>query len=334
MREVDARMPFWVNPTRPLPIRLWDSDIAALEPCDNKSRSATAGGVCVLYAIGMASPKESKEVVTSISHRSVSEKVSEALRDMILSGRLKPGEKITHDELARRLDVSTMPVREALLRLSYEGLIDAQRNRSFRVAEMTRQDLADVYWMYSLILGELTARAAERADAQLIHDLREIHAQWARLGNEGDPVELQALNVQFHDLINDAAAAPKLLIMLRNNSRFIPEHMFAALVPGWSSASIRNHEAILEALERRDPEGARRAVEEHVKEAGVMLANSFDHDEGVYWSQPVPKDGDVKPVTTLEPDPQTQRAGLENRRPRRRSNRTQGPPTPVSTGSP
>jgi hypothetical protein len=122
--------------------------------------------------------------------------------------------------------------------------------------------------------------------------------------------------------------------MLRNNSRFIPEHMFASLVPGWSSASIRNHEAILDALERRDPEGARRAVEEHVKEAGVMLANLFDHDEAVYWSQPVPKAADLKPVTTLEPDAQTQRAGLENRRPKRRSKRTQGPPTPLSTGSP
>jgi DNA-binding GntR family transcriptional regulator len=282
----------------------------------------------------MASSKESKEVVTSISHSSVSEKVSEALRDMILSGRLKPGEKVTHDELARRLDVSTMPVREALLRLSYEGLIDAQRNRSFRVAEMTRQDLADVYWMYSLILGELTARAAERADAQLIHDLREIHAQWARLGNEGDPVELQALNVQFHDLINDAAAAPKLLIMLRNNSRFIPEHMFAGLVPGWSSASIRNHEAILDALERRDPVRARRAAEEHVKEAGAMLANSFDHNDAVYWSEAVPNAAESKPVTSLEPDTQTHRAEPANRRPQRRARRTQGPPAPLPTVSP
>jgi DNA-binding GntR family transcriptional regulator len=274
----------------------------------------------------------SNEVVTSISRQSVSEKVAEALRDMILSGRLKPGDKITHDELARRLDVSTMPVREALLRLSYEGLIDAQRNRSFRVAQMTRQDLADVYWMHSLIVGELAARAAERADAKLIHDLREIHARWALLGNEGDPAELQALNENFHDLINRAADAPKLLIMFRNNLRFIPEHYFAALVPGWSSASIRNHEAILDAMERRDPVRARRAAEEHVKEAGAMLATAFD-DAG-YWSESVRNDADLKPVTSLEPDTQTQRAGPENRRPQRRSRRTQGPPTPPPTVSP
>jgi DNA-binding GntR family transcriptional regulator len=276
----------------------------------------------------------SKEVVTSISRLSMADRVSEALRAMILSGQLKPGERITHEDLAKRLDVSTMPVREALLRLSFEGLIDSHRNRSFRVAEMTRQDLADVYWMHSLILGELTARAAERADPQLIRDLREVHAQWARLGNEGDPAELQALNVEFHDLINSAAAAPKLLIMLRNNSRFIPEHMFAALVPGWSSASIRNHEAILDALERRDPVRARRVVEEHVKEAGAMLASSFDHDDAVYWSEAVPNAADSKPVTSLEPDTQTHRAGPANRRPQRRSKRTQGPPAPLPTVSP
>jgi DNA-binding GntR family transcriptional regulator len=293
---------------------------------DNKItiRSETSA----LYTIGMGS---SNEVVTSISHSSMSEKVSEALRDMILSGRLKPGDKITHDEMARRLDVSTMPVREALLRLSYEGLIDAQRNRSFRVAQMTRQDLDDVYWMHSLLLGELTARATERADAQLIQDLREIHAQWARLGNEGDPAELQALNEKFHDLINRVAGAPKLLIMLRNNSRFIPEHHFAGMVPGWSSVSIRNHEAILDAMERRDPVRARSAAEEHVKEAGAMLVSSFD-DAG-YWSEPS-NDANLRPVTSLEPEAQVQRAAAANRRPQRRSKRTQGPPAPHPTVSP
>jgi len=267
-----------------------------------------------------------------LGRKKLGEETTRYLRDALLSGQYATGERMAVHQLADSLGVSTMPVREALLRLSYEGLIDNQRNRSFRVAEMTRQDLADVYWMYSLILGELTARAAERADTQLIHDLREIHAQWARLGNEGDPVELQALNVQFHDLINDAAAAPKLLIMLRNNSRFIPEHMFAALVPGWSSASIRNHEAILDSLERRDPEGARRAVEEHVKEAGAMLTSLFD-DAG-YWSEPAPNAADLRPVTSLEPDAQSQRAGPENRRPHRRSRRTQGPPMPPPTVSP
>jgi DNA-binding GntR family transcriptional regulator len=308
--------------------------MAATRPSDNKV--TIRSGASAIYTIGMGS---SNEVVTSISHRSMSEQVSEALRDMILSGQLKPGDKITHDDLARRLDVSTMPVREALLRLSYEGLIDAQRNRSFRVAQMTRQDLDDVYWMHSLIIGELTARAAERADAQLIQDLREIHAQWARLGNEGDPAELQALNENFHDLINGSAAAPKLMLMLRNNSRFIPEHHFAGVVPGWSSVSIRNHEAILDAMERRDPVHARRAAEEHVKEAGAMLVSSLD-DAG-YWSEPVSNDADLRPVTSLEPDtqtqqagPQTQQAGAENRRPQRRSRRTQGPPTPPPTVSP
>ena len=296
-------------------------------PVDNKI--TIRSGASTLYTIGMGS---SNEVVTSISHRSMAEQVAEALRKMILSGQLKPGDKITHDELARRMDVSTMPVREALLRLSYEGLIDTQRNRSFRVAQMTRQDLSDVYWMHSLIIGELTARAAERADAQLIHDLREIHAQWARLGNEGDPAELQALNENFHDLINRAAAAPKILIMLRNNSRFIPEHYFAALVPGWSSASIRNHEEILDAMERLDPVRARRAAEEHVKEAGAMLASLFD-DAG-YWSEPVLNAADLRPVSSLEPDAQSQRAGPENRRPHRRSTRTQGPPMPPPTVSP
>src|ERR1700737_3075960 len=114
----------------------------------------------------------------AVLRRSMADQVSEALRDMILTGQLKPGERITHEELATRLGVSTMPVREALLRLSYEGFIGARPNRSFRVARMTAKDLEDIYWMHSRIAGELTARACEHADHRLIDELRNVHAQW------------------------------------------------------------------------------------------------------------------------------------------------------------
>ena len=63
----------------------------------------------------------------------MAEQVADLVRNMILVGDLRPGQRVTHDELAARLNVSTMPVREALLRLSYEGLIVGKANRSFHV---------------------------------------------------------------------------------------------------------------------------------------------------------------------------------------------------------
>ncbi|MEI7548107.1 MAG: GntR family transcriptional regulator, partial [Actinomycetota bacterium] len=145
-----------------------------------------------------------------MTRRSLTQQATDALRDMILSGTLPPGERVTHDELAKRLGVSTMPVRESLLRLSYEGFIEASPNRSFRVAQMTRDDLHDVYWMHGLLQGELTARACERATPELVAELRDVMSQCSAIA-PGAVTELERLNHRFHSLINIAAASPRLI---------------------------------------------------------------------------------------------------------------------------
>jgi DNA-binding GntR family transcriptional regulator len=218
-----------------------------------------------------------------VSRSSLAEQVANALRNMILTGELRPGARNTQEELAERLQVSTMPVREALLRLTYEGFVDTQPNRSFRVAPMSRQDLYDIYWMNSVVIGELTARATERADSRLIDQLRENHAQRLGLGVEGIGPEIEMLNTEFHRLINHAAASPKLSLVLRNMLRFVPEHFFE-LAPSWYASSICSHEEILEAIGRGDASAAREAAERHVREAGAMLADFFN-DQG-FWTVP------------------------------------------------
>jgi DNA-binding GntR family transcriptional regulator len=215
----------------------------------------------------------------------MAEQVTDLVRNMILVGELRPGQRVTHDDLAARLNVSTMPVREALLRLSYEGLIVGRANRSFHVAEATRDDVADIYWMHGVLAGEITARAAKRADDDLVTALREIQQAWgdADASAGGHAERLDDLNGQFHRHINRAAASPKLLVMLRNTLRLIPEH-FYALLPAWSTASLRSHQEIIDAIAARDGDAARAAAERHVHEAGELLIEHFD-DLG-FWNLP------------------------------------------------
>jgi len=87
----------------------------------------------------------------------MSDEVADVLQQMIIDNRLAAGQKITQDELAKMLNVSTMPVREALLKLAAIGLVDAAPNRSFRVVNSTKEDARDS------LLGSLDAGG--RADA-------------------------------------------------------------------------------------------------------------------------------------------------------------------------
>lgn len=220
----------------------------------------------------------------------MTEQVTESLRAMILMGELLPGARITQDELATELRVSTMPVREALLALAHEGFVDVRKGRSFQVAVTTRSDIADVYWLHAIVSGELTARAAERIDEAGLDDLSSAHEDWIKAGEAGDTTYLESANFAFHRVLNKAARSPRLLMVLRQTLRMIPEH-FYSLIPDWYANSTHGHSAILEAVRSRDAALARREAMTHVEDAGNMLLGYFD-DQG-YWMQP-PMRNDVR----------------------------------------
>lgn len=218
-----------------------------------------------------------------LKRRTLALEVADNLRDMILTGELAPGSRATQDELARLLGVSTMPVREALLRLAAEGFVEATPNRSFTVTRTSREDVRDIYWVHSMLAGELTMRACQRVDDRLVRTLEDLAAQCAAALRAGDTNELGAANWEFHRTINRAADAPKLLIFLRSSLRFIPRSFYFHL-PSWGLASEADHLAIVEAFRRREPEAARAAAKKHVRDAGEVLIQTFSTNG--YWARP------------------------------------------------
>lgn len=206
-----------------------------------------------------------------------------ALRRMILVGELAPGSRATQDELAQRLGVSTMPVRKALLRLAAEGLIEISPRRSFRVVQTTPDDIRDVYWIQARIAGQLAHRAAEVVDGDGLAELAKAHDTFSEACATGRPADLEAANWRFHRVVNRAAASPKLLLTLRAALRFIPDD-FYCLVPDWAPVSERGHRRILDALAAKDPDEARAAAEDHVREAADLLLSSFSAQG--FWLAP------------------------------------------------
>ena len=156
-----------------------------------------------------------------LEHRTMAEEVANELRRQVLSGELAYGQKLAQDKVATTLGVSTMPVREALLRLAAEGLVVAERNRSFVVARNTPADVRDAYWIYGQLIAELAGRACRKAGPAALPELVALREPFVAFA--GDAAKRFDANWQFHSIVNAAAGSPRLLLILRSILRTLPD---------------------------------------------------------------------------------------------------------------
>ena len=211
------------------------------------------------------------------SHPSLKESAADYLREQILTGRLTPGTKIDQDEISDALGISRLPVREALIELANEGLVDAVPRRGAYVASLERADIVDHYRIFGLVAGLAASRAATSlADADLV-ELRAVHESFVAAT---DADAQASWNHEFHKRINRAGGSRRLVSVLALLSRSLPMRYFE-FVPGWAEASARHHERILTALEQRDAHEAQRIMEHHVTESGELAVGILQ--EMGYW---------------------------------------------------
>lgn len=196
--------------------------------------------------------------------RNLSEDVAEYIREGIMSGALRPGTRIDQDAIAADLGVSRLPVREALISLDKEGLINTIPRRGAFVARMEREDVLDHYQLFGQVAGLAAARAAARlsdADMERLRDVRSrMHATVSR-------DESRKLNDEFHRLINTAAGSARITSMVGLLARSLPMP-YADFPATWLDEADRQHGEIIDALQRRDTLAVQRAMEQHINLSG------------------------------------------------------------------
>ena len=198
------------------------------------------------------------------------------VRDLILAGALKPGTKIDQDAIGDVLDVSRSPVREALVILGREGLVEVTPRRGASVADLTPEDIIDHYELFGVVSGRAAAMAAVSLKDDAIAELAAIHERFEHSGED-----LSALNNAFHRVINSAAPR-RTRWLLRHLVRSVPSRYYE-FIEGWDAQAVQHHAAILEAITVRDAEGARRAMEEHLHQSGIAAAELLQRHG--YWDQ-------------------------------------------------
>ena len=228
--------------------------------------------------IGLQDPTVDSNMQAQSAGRTMSrsQEIYETLIGDLRSGTYKPGDRIRAEDVAKAFEVSRTPVREALSRLLERGLLEMTAT-GLAVTRLQRQSVLELYAMRELLEGAAARYAAQHAAQSDLYSMRRIADAFAAPSD--DPGRVAQLNRALHDAIAEAAHNRYLLNMLHGMHdavMLLPSTTFAS--PGRQEAAVGEHAAILDAIERRDPDEADRLAREHIRFArDARLAMMFDY---------------------------------------------------------
>jgi DNA-binding GntR family transcriptional regulator len=205
----------------------------------------------------------------------LSEEVAAHLRELIMSGTIRPGEFIRLEEIAAQLGVSLTPVREALLILRSEDLIELEPRHGYVVAPLSRQDVEDLLRLQADLAGELAARAAATITPAGLAGLEEVQLRLSEAVGLGRSEDIEQLEVEFHRMINRAAGARKLTWVLQASTRYTPARFYSC-DQGWRTAMLSEHRAMLVALAERDVVAVRAGMIRHLTDGAERVTKHLD----------------------------------------------------------
>jgi DNA-binding GntR family transcriptional regulator len=213
--------------------------------------------------------------------RSASEVAAEVIREAIIAGRLDPGQRLKEEELARELGMSRTPVREALLALQSEGLVESIPRRGASVRAYAVEDLDDTYQLRALLEGYAARRAATRISPEDVERLEQSCERFVRLRAEDDLLDLVKENLFFHNVVLEAAGSVRLRTLVRKVIEIpLVYKSYYWYSPDQKLISEHYHRQLTRALRVRDAERAELIMKEHVLEARDFLLQQH-RDAGI-----------------------------------------------------
>lgn len=198
--------------------------------------------------------------------------VFNTLRQAILRGELKPGERLMEIQLANKLGVSRTPIREAIRKLELEGLVLMIPRKGAEVAEITEKSLKDVLEIRRALEDLAVRLACEKITKEELKELKKAGDEFKKVLKSQDITEVAEADVRFHDVIYMATDNPK-LIQLLNNFR---EQMYRFRVEYLKKDEVRpqliaEHDEIIKYITEGNKEEASRVVTRHIENQALTV---------------------------------------------------------------
>jgi DNA-binding GntR family transcriptional regulator len=211
--------------------------------------------------------KQTTPIITSQS-------IADALRVEILRGKLQGGQPLRQDELAAEFQVSKIPVREALVQLKAEGLVNFYPNRGAFVSELSAAEADEIYVMRIALEKAILVRAIPHLTVTHFKRAGEV---LAAIDREENIAKWGELNWEFHAILYSPAELPRVMETLRTLHTGIARYLVLYLAGmDYQKKSQREHRALLQSCRAGDVEKAEVILEEHLRSASTHLIRYLD----------------------------------------------------------
>jgi DNA-binding GntR family transcriptional regulator len=216
--------------------------------------------------------------IAAVRSDSLREQVTRALEAAVVAGELQPGEIYSAPMLAERFHVSATPVREAMLDLVGEGMMEAVRNRGFRVMEVSEADLDQISQIRLLIEVPIMGQVAKLLTPEKIAELNETGQAIEAAAERGDLIDYLDCDRRFHTQLMDTVGNPRLTDLvdrMRRQARLFGLQQLAD--SGQLLASAREHRVMLKVLQSGDVAAAESLMTSHIGHTrGLWAGRSGD----------------------------------------------------------
>jgi len=211
-------------------------------------------------------------------HRTLRESIVDFLKEAIIKGHLRPGERIPEPELAERFGVSRTPIREAFRQLESDGFLTVIPRKGAVVSPITDKDVREFYAIKSLLEG-FAARSAcadNNFSNSEIKKMEGLNMQMSRLAEKGDYKGFFKLDNQFHDIFWKACGNDKLYSLFNNLVQQFERFRITSLSrQGRMKNSVKQHDDIIGAFKKRDAALVDELVRANAEQGGEALVQKI-----------------------------------------------------------
>jgi DNA-binding GntR family transcriptional regulator len=207
----------------------------------------------------------------------LSQKVYRALKTEIIKGSLKPGTKLSEGKIAKQMEVSRTPIREALRELAAEGFVKISPNQGVVVSNASVEDVQEVLQIRGVLEGLAARLATKMINEEEIKELEKYQKRMEYYTNKDNVLAFSEMDAEFHELILNICGNNRLIQIRKNLSDQAHRYRIRSLsVPGRLKYSLKEHQEIVEALKRKNSEQADRLSQKHIEN---VLANILAHKD-------------------------------------------------------